>query len=181
MVIQIRLCGFGGQGIVLAGMILGQAGVLDGKYAAQSSSYGAEARGSACKAEVVISDEWIDYPHVMKADILVAMSQPAYNKYSGDVVREGGLIFHDEELVEPDTQIPVSHFSVPATQKAVEACTNRLVANTILLAAVVETTGVVTQQSLKQALAMNIGENHLEINKKALGLGFDLGSKLKKH
>ena len=181
MVNQVRLCGYGGQGIVLAGVILGHAGVLDGKYAAQSSSYGAEARGSACKSEVVISDEWIDFPHVLKTDTLIAMSQPAYDKYCCDVVGEGGVIFHDEELVKPNAQIGVSHFPIPATQRALEVFDNRLVANTVLLASVVEATGIVSPLSLKVALEQNIGEKHVEINKKALDLGFDLGSKLKKH
>ena len=180
MVKQIRLCGFGGQGIVLAGVILGQAGVLDGKNAAQSSSYGAEARGSACKSEVVISDDWIDYPHVLKADILIAMSQPAYNKYSCDV-REGGVIFHDEELVKPSARIGFPHFPVPATQRAVEDFDNRLVANTILLAAVVKATGIVTPRALQLALENTIDVKHLELNKKAIDLGFDLGSTVRKH
>ena len=180
MMKQIRLCGFGGQGIVLAGVILGHAGVLDGKNAAQSSSYGAEARGSACKSEVVISDDWIDYPHVLKADILMVMSQPAYNKYSCDV-HGGGVIFHDEGLVKPSVQIDVAHFPVPATQKALEVFDNRLVANTVLLAAVVKATGVVTLESLMRALEKSIDGKHLEINKKAIHVGFDLGSTVKKH
>ena len=181
MVKQVRICGFGGQGVVLAGVILGHAGILDGKYAAQSSSYGAEARGSACKSEVVISDEWIDYPHVLKADMLLAMSQPAYNKYSCDVAREGGVIFHDEELVKPEAQIKVPHFSVPATQRALDTLDNRMVANTILLAAGVEATGIVTRHSLRLALERNIVGKHFEINKKAVDLGFQLGSNVEKH
>lgn len=181
MIKQVRICGFGGQGIVLAGVILGHAGILDGKYAAQSSSYGAEARGSACKSEVVISDGWIDYPHVLKADILIAMSQPAYNKYCCDVVPEHGVIFHDEELVTPNPQIALSHFPIPATQRALQIFDNRLVANTVLLAAVVSATGIVTPDSLKLALDKTLDGRHLEANKKAVDVGFQLGSIVKKH
>ena len=71
----MRLSGFGGQGVVLAGILLGQAGVIDGKYVSGSNSYGAQARGSGCKSEIVFSDGPIDFPHLTTADILVAMSQ----------------------------------------------------------------------------------------------------------
>ena len=83
--IQVRLSGFGGQGIILAGLLLGQAGVIEGKYIAGSDSYGAQARGSGCKSEIVFSDGPIDFPHLITSDILVAMSQGAYHTYCKDV------------------------------------------------------------------------------------------------
>ena len=181
VVTQIRMCGFGGQGIVLAGVILGHAGVLDGKYVAQSSSYGAEARGSACKSEVVISDEWIDYPHVLKPDVLLAMSQAAYEKYASDVAPQGGSISYDGELVRPDPGVAVPHFPVPATQRAVGDFHNRMVANTVLLGAMAQVTGVVTQNSLMGAIEMNVNETFLELNTRAAELGFGLGTELKRH
>src|SRR5665647_501001 len=89
---QIVLTGTGGQGLILAGIILAEAAVLDGKQAIQTQSYGPEARGGASRAEVIISDEPIDYPKVQKADTLLAMSQEAFNKYGGSIGAEGILV-----------------------------------------------------------------------------------------
>ena len=89
---QVRLSGFGGQGVVLAGMLLGEAGVIEGRHVAGSNSYGAQARGSGCKSEVVFSDGPIDFPHVVTADILVAMSQGAYQYVLSG--REGRIRTH---------------------------------------------------------------------------------------
>ena len=177
---NIRFSGFGGQGIVLAGVLCGQAAILDGKNAVQTQSYGSESRGGSCRSDVVISDEEICELFSPQVDILIAMSQPAYDTYSCDV-REGGVIFHDEELVKPNTQLDFSHFSIPATRRAVEVFDNRLVANTILLAAVVEATGIVTSRALLLALEKTIDKKYLEINKKAIELGFDLGSTVKNY
>ena len=98
---QIRLSGFGGQGVVLAGLLLGEAGVAEGKYVAGSNSYGAQARGSGCKSEVVFSDAPIDFPHLTTADILVAMSQGTYDQYCADINPETGLILYDQSQVTP--------------------------------------------------------------------------------
>ncbi len=87
---EIRLCGFGGQGIVLAGVILGEAAVRAGHHAVQTQSYGPESRGGAARAEVVVSSEPIDYPRVTEADVVVALSQPSFDKYGADV-KEGGV------------------------------------------------------------------------------------------
>ena len=81
---EIRIAGFGGQGIILAGLLLGKAAIKDGKYAVQTQSYGPESRGGAARSEVVISDQVIDYPKVVEADILIALSQTAYDKFSND-------------------------------------------------------------------------------------------------
>ena len=93
---QVRLCGFGGQGIVLAGLIFGRAGIADGKWATSTSSYGAAARGGACLSDIVISDQPIIFPQVIKIDILVPMSQQAYDKYIGDVERGISIVIYDE-------------------------------------------------------------------------------------
>jgi len=87
MVRQVRICGFGGQGVVLAGVILGEAAVLDGKWAAGASSYGAQARGGYARSDLVISDRPIVYPRVMEADLLVAMAQSAYDRYSTELAQ----------------------------------------------------------------------------------------------
>src|SRR5512137_2871188 len=96
---QVRWSGFGGQGVVLAGVLLGEAGVIDGKYIAGSNSYGAQARGSGCKSEIVFSNEPIDFPHLITADILVAMSQGAYDLYCREVKESTGIILYDQGQV----------------------------------------------------------------------------------
>ncbi len=111
-VMGVRLAGFGGQGIVLAGLLLGEAGTIDGKFVAGSNSYGAQARGSACKAEVILSEEPIDYPHVIVADILVAMSQGAYDLFSREVKEPAGLILYDRTRVKANEALKLRQVGI---------------------------------------------------------------------
>jgi len=172
--IQVRFVGLGGQGIVLMGEILGEAAVLDKKYVGQTSSYGAEARGSACKSEVVISESWIDYPKVTEADVLVCMSQGTYDQNKTKVNPQKGIIFIDSQLVHPDPSSPMRATPIPATEQALGELGNRMVANIVLLGAVVKAAGLVSEGSLLQALSGRVPEALLELNKKALALGFKL-------
>jgi 2-oxoglutarate ferredoxin oxidoreductase subunit gamma len=173
--IQVRFAGLGGQGIILMGEILGEAAVMEKKYVGQTSSYGAEARGSACKADVVISDSWIDYPEVTEADVLACMSQGTYEQNRVNVNTSNGMIFMDPQLVKPDPSLALKHIPVPATEKALQELGNRMVANMVLLGAVVKAVGLVGEESLLQALSNRVPPSLLELNKKALALGFNLG------
>ena len=173
--IQVRFAGLGGQGIILMGEILGEAAVIEKKYVGQTSSYGAEARGSACKADVVISDSWIDYPEVTEADVLACMSQGTYEQNRVNVNTSNGMIFMDPQLVKPDPSLALKHIPVPATEKALQELGNRMVANMVLLGAVVKAVGLVGEESLLQALSNRVPPSLLELNKKALALGFNLG------
>ncbi len=166
--IQVRFAGLGGQGIILMGEILGEAVVMEKKYVGQTSSYGAEARGSACKADVVISDSWIDYPEVTEADILACMSQGTYDTNKAKVHPSQGRIFIDSQLIKPDASLPLKHILVPATERALKEFGNRLVANMILLGAVVKALGLVSEESLLQALSNRVPSSLLELNRKAL-------------
>ncbi len=166
--IQVRFAGLGGQGIILMGEILGEAAVMEKKYVGQTSSYGAEARGSACKADVVISDSWIDYPEVTEADVLACMSQGTYETNKGKVHPSQGLIFIDPQLIKPNASLPLKHIPVPATEIALKEFGNRLVANMILLGAVVKALGLVSEESLLQALSNRVPSSLLELNRKAL-------------
>ncbi len=171
---QVRLSGFGGQGIILAGLLLGQAGVMEGKYVAGSGSYGAQARGSGCKAEIVFSDSPIDFPHLVTADVLIVMSQGAYSTYRRDV-REEGLIFYDERLVTPEGGSSVRQRGVAATEVSIKKFKNKQVANIILLGAVVEATGIVSSRAIREAITFHIGERFQTLNLKALRTGMELG------
>ena len=175
--IQVRLSGFGGQGIILAGLLLGQAGVIEGKYIAGSDSYGAQARGSGCKSEIVLSDGPIDFPHLITSDILVAMSQGAYHTYCKDV-EEQGIIFYDQGLVTPEEGLRVKQAGVAATEISIKKLRNKQVANIVLLGAVVETTRIVSPKAIQKAIALHIGERFRALNLKALQTGMELGKKI---
>ncbi len=174
---QVRLSGFGGQGIILAGLLLGQAGVIEGKNVAGSDSYGAQARGSGCRSEIVFSDGPIDFPHLVTSDILVAMSQEAYNTYWKDV-KEDGLIFYDQGLVIPEQGLKVKQKGVAATEISIKKLKNKQVANIVLLGVVVEATGIVSPKAVQKAIALHIGERFRTLNLKALRRGMELGKKI---
>jgi 2-oxoglutarate ferredoxin oxidoreductase subunit gamma len=167
--VQVRFGGFGGQGIVLAGLLLGRAATFDGKFVAGSNSYGVQARGSACRSEVVISEEPIDFPQVTIPDIVAVMSQRAYDLFSRRVAK-GGLIFYDSQFIVPRRRRSVVR--VPATAMALEDIGDKRVANVILLAAVVAKTGIVSQGALLRAIDESVTDRLLELNKKAAALGF---------
>jgi 2-oxoglutarate ferredoxin oxidoreductase subunit gamma len=172
---QVRLSGFGGQGIVLAGVLLGEAGVIDGKWVSGSNSYGAQARGSGCKSEIVFAEGPIDFPHLTTSDILMALSQRAYTLYRGDVREGTGVVVYDKGLVQPQEDLPVKQFGVGATDWAVQELKNKQVANIVLLAALAEVTGIVSAGALEEALGVHVQERFLEINLKALQAGRKLG------
>jgi 2-oxoglutarate ferredoxin oxidoreductase subunit gamma len=164
---EIQLAGFGGQGIVLAGVILGEAVIRDGKNAVQAQSYGPESRGGAARSDVIISDDLIDYPRVISPDILVALSPPAYDKYRGPV-KEQGIVIIDGDLVETDDET-VRRF--PFARMADELG-RRVVANIIMLGALARTSGCVTEESLRQSVLKHIPKGTEELNARALETGF---------
>jgi 2-oxoglutarate ferredoxin oxidoreductase subunit gamma len=172
---QVRLSGFGGQGIVLAGVLLGEAGAIEGKYVSGSNSYGAQARGSGCKSEVVLSDGPIDFPHLIIADILIAMSQGAYNMYCEDVRETSGLILYDNYLTTPKENLKVKQLGIPATEHAVKKLKNKQVANIVLLGAFIEITKIVSIKAIKKAIHIHVGERFRSLNLKALQIGTELG------
>jgi len=174
---QVRVSGFGGQGIILAGILLGQAGVIEGKYIAGSDSYGAQARGSGCKSEIVFSDGPIDFPHLITSDILIAMSQGAYQAYCRDV-KEQGIIFYDQGLVTPQPELNVKQRGVAATEISIRKLKNKQVANIVLLGVLVETTKIVSPRSIQKAIIFHIGERFRTLNLKALRTGIELGKKI---
>jgi len=175
--IQVRFAGLGGQGIILMGEILGEAAVIEKKFVGQTSTYGSEARGSACKSDVVISDSWIDYPEVTEADVLACMSQGAYEQHKAKINPSTGIIFFDSPMVKVDPSSSLQHIPVPATEKALKEIGNQMVANMILLGAVVKALGLVKEESLRQVVSNRILPSFLELNMRALALGIDWGEK----
>lgn len=173
---QVRLCGFGGQGVILAGTILGYAGINDGKWVAGSNSYGAAARGGSCRADVVISDKPISFPHVIMSDILIAMSQKAYDVYIKDVRVEGGIVIYDEQMVSAKEINGLKQVGIPVTNIAIKELSGRQVANIVILGVAVAITKVVSRGALTSAIEKNIPERFKDLNLKAVKLGFKLGS-----
>jgi 2-oxoglutarate ferredoxin oxidoreductase subunit gamma len=173
---EIRLAGEGGQGMILAGVILAEAAaVYDGLNAVQTQSYGPEARGGASRSEVILARGEIDYPKVMAADLLLCMSQEACDKFYVHV-REDGLIVVDSTKV---SRVP-SHraLCVPITQIAEEATGRRITASTVALGLVSGLTGVVTREALKKAVGDRVPAGTEEINLIALAAGFAEGERL---
>lgn len=172
---QVVLCGYGGQGIVLAGTMLGKAAFNDGKWVSSTNSFGSAARGGACRAEVVISDEPVIFPHVIEADILIAMYQTAYGKYIGQVKREGGIVIYDDGFVSPEKIAGLKYLPIPATKTAIEELESEIVANVIILSAAVEMTELVTQEALRSAIAEITHERLRKLDLEAADIGFKLG------
>ena len=166
---EIRVAGFGGQGVVLAGRLLGEAAILDGKRAVQTQSYGPESRGGAARSEVVVSDGEIDYPKVIKADILVALSQTAFDKFRTAVKQEGKIIV-DSDLVDAEGD---HVYSVPFTKTADELG-KRMVANSVMLGYLVGSTGVIAPASMEATIREKVPEHTIEINLAAFARGIEL-------
>lgn len=174
---EIRLAGEGGQGMILAGIILAEGvAIYDGKNAVQSQSYGPEARGGASKAEVIISDGDIDYPEVIQSDILIILSQEAYDKYAG-TVKEGGLVIIDTSNVENISSTGAVELPITAISK--ETTGRAITANTVALGALVELTGVVSKEAISKAVAARAPKGTQEINQDALEAGFEAARKFK--
>ncbi len=174
-IVQVRWNGFGGQGIVLAGVLLGQAGVFDGSHTSTSNSYGAAARGSAASSEVIFSDGPIDFPHLITPDILIAMSQGAYDVSCREVREDSGLILYDQGLVNPRQDLKIKQVGVPATDLAMKKLKDKQAANIVLLGALVGITGIVSRQAIRKAIRTHVSERFRDLNLKALTLGLELG------
>jgi 2-oxoglutarate ferredoxin oxidoreductase subunit gamma len=173
---QVRLSGFGGQGVVLAGTILGYAAIKDGKWVAGSSSYGAQARGGSARSDVVVSDGLIIFPHVIEADILVAMAQTAYIRYMEEL-SQGAWVIYDDELVSPQSIADAVQIGVPATASAIKELKQQQSANIVILGALAAITGIASKRALRAAIEENISERFRELNLKALELGYKLGGR----
>ena len=171
---EIRIAGFGGQGVVLAGVLLGTAAaVSDGRRAVQTQSYGAAARGGGARSEVVISDDPVIYPH---PDIMVAMSEEAMKKYGADM-RPGALLFIDSDLVKGAIRNDVRRVGLPVSNLATQELGRTIVANLVMLGVVVAKTGIVSISGMEAAIRENVPPKTIDLNLKAFRKGLELGGK----
>ena len=170
---EIRFSGAGGQGLILAGVIMAEAAsIFDGLQAVQSQSYGPEARGGASKSEVIISDGPIDYPKATIVDALLALTQEACDKYSHDL-KEGGVLLIDSDLVKRQPEGNFNVVSFPITNTAKNEVGREIVTNIVALGAMVALTGAVTRESAEKAVLARVPEAFLELNKKAFNIGYE--------
>ena len=172
---EIRICGLGGQGVVLAGQLLGRAAVFDGLNVVQTQSYGAEARGSNAKSEVIVSEGKIGFPLVRSCDVLVAMSQQSLNLNAKDL-KENSILIVDKSFVEHVPEgVKAKAFFVAATKTAEDLFKSRLYSNIILLGAMTKITGLVTSASVEKAITESLPEKVREVNINAFRKGLELG------
>ena len=179
---EVRIAGFGGQGVVTLGTILAvAAGIHENLEVAQSQSYGPEARGGACRSDVVISDELIDYTKPLALDLFVALSPSAAEQYWAEVLEGKTVVLVDRTLVQktPDHTPPV--LGIEATRMAEEEFHDRVVANMIMLGAMAAVTGWVSLKALEETLSGRISAKTLETSRAALRRGFELGKDLRKN
>jgi 2-oxoglutarate ferredoxin oxidoreductase subunit gamma len=175
---EVRLAGFGGQGIIRAGLMLAMASsIYDNKNAVQTQSYGPESRGGSCKSEVVISDEEVDYPRVVEPDVLVTMSQEAFTTYA-KTLKPGGILLIDPDMIpRHDFNNSARIFMIPST-KIAEELGKTIVANVVMLGALVAVSNLMTPEAFKNALLKNIPKGTEKLNLMAFEKGYEYGKKL---
>ena len=170
---ELRLTGSGGQGLILAGIILAEAGLHDGKEVIQSQSYGPEARGGASRSEVIISTEKINYPKVDDCDIMLALTQDATDKYIKSLKSNGVLIIDRSVKNIPDRD-DITIYNIPILETASKELNKPMVANIIALGSIIELTDIVTQESLEKAVLARVPRGTEDLNRKALKKGVEL-------
>ena len=172
---EIRIAGFGGQGVILAAIVVGKAAsIFEGDFATMTQSFGPEARGGACSAQVILSDSPILYPYVTQPDILVVMSQEAYSKFAPEL-KEGGTLVIEQDLVRvshlpPGTRV----LSCPATRLA-EELGKKMVLNIVMVGFFAAVTSLVKPECMRQAVADSVPPAFKELNLKAFDKGFEYG------
>ncbi len=175
---QIRIAGFGGQGVILAGMVIGKAAAIhDGKFATLTQSFGPEARGSACSAQLIVSDVPVLYPYITEPDILVAMSQEAYARFGRDL-KPAGMLLYEQDLIQADHAFPdVRYFGIPATRFA-EELGRKLVLNMVMVGFVTALTGLATPPAVRKAVADSVPKGTEKLNLAAFEKGQEFGQTL---
>jgi 2-oxoglutarate ferredoxin oxidoreductase subunit gamma len=175
--VGIRFGGLGGQGLVTLGAVLAEAGALANLQVAASQAYGSRARGGATRADVILSKEPIDFPHVIEPDLLVVLAQEAYDLYSHELA-PSGVILVDDFFVHRMERTGIRQKTVPATSAAMEKLGNKVAANFIMLGTVVGYTAVVNRAEVETAIEHLVNPRFQQVNHSAFALGWDLGRQL---
>jgi 2-oxoglutarate ferredoxin oxidoreductase subunit gamma len=176
-VTEIRIAGFGGQGVILSAVVIGKAGCIfqDG-YSTMTQSFGPEARGGACSAQVILSDSPVLYPYVTRPDILVVMSQEAYTLFSPQI-KDTGILIIEEDLVRiGELPVGVRVYSIPATRIA-EDLGKKMVLNIVMVGFFGAVSQVLNPDALRNAVAASVPEAYRDLNLKAFDCGFEYGTR----
>ncbi len=171
--------GSGGQGVITASIILAEAAVLhENLNAVQSQSYGAEARGGATRSDVIISESTIDYPKVIQPNVLVCLTQEAYNKFY-QIIRPGGLLITDTRFVRTQKKVDAQQIEIPIYERVMEKIGKPIVFNICMLGSIIRMTELLAPKSILQVLETRIPPDFLDLNRQALDLGLALGDEFK--
>src|SRR5210317_488604 len=177
--LRMVFSGSGGQGVITAAIILAEAAVLyEGRNAVQSQSYGAAARGGATRSDVIISDSTIDYPKVIQPNVLVCLTQDAYNKFY-EIIRPGGLLITDSRYVKIQKKVDALQRELPMYENVMEKIGKPIVFNICMLGAVIRMTELLTPESIMKVLETRILPDFLDMNRQALDLGLALAEQFK--
>ncbi|MBE7544054.1 MAG: 2-oxoacid:acceptor oxidoreductase family protein [Bryobacteraceae bacterium] len=180
MLTEIRIAGFGGQGVILSAHILGRAAAIgQGGYATMTQNYGPEARGGAASAALVVSDQPVLYPYLTEPDILVVMSQEAYSRFTPEL-KEGGVLIVEEDLVRMDSAaLGRRVYSIPATRIA-EELGKKMVLNVVMVGFLVAITGAVEKEACRAAVGDSVPARYRDLNMNAFDRGYKYGEVLLK-
>jgi 2-oxoglutarate ferredoxin oxidoreductase subunit gamma len=172
---EIRLAGFGGQGVILSAIVLGKAAsIYQGAFATMTQNFGPEARGGACSAQLVLSDSPVLYPYVTQPDILVVMSQEAYVRF-GPELKDGGIMIVEQDLVRvSDLKQGIQVYSIPATRIA-EGLGKRMVLNSVMVGFFTAITQLLEPDAVRKAVADSVPPSSRELNLKAFEKGLEYG------
>ena len=175
---EIRIAGFGGQGVILSAMVLGKAAsIFQGGFATVTQNFGPEARGGACSAQLILSDSPVLYPYVTQPDILVVMSQEAYTRFSPEL-KDGGTLIVEQDLVRVsglDKRKEIKVYGVPATRIA-EGLGKKMVLNSVMVGFFTALTHLLNPEAVRQAVAASVPPNFRELNLTAFEKGFEAGA-----
>lgn len=177
---EIKIGGFGGQGVILSGYIIGRAAsIYDNKFATMIQAFGPEARGSSASAELIISDETITYPYITAPNLMVLMSQEAYTKFASELVAGGTLITEEELVTLNNLRKDIRHFSIPATRFA-EELGKKMVLNIVMMGFTIAISNVASEQAMIEAVKVSVPKGTEELNLKAFQKGYEYGRNMLK-
>jgi 2-oxoglutarate ferredoxin oxidoreductase subunit gamma len=175
---ELRIAGFGGQGVIMCAQVIGRAAsIVENGFATMTQNFGPEARGGACSAQLILSPDPILYPYVVRPDLMVLMSQEAFNKFHGDIKPGGTLIIERElvrvqEIAVPDVKV----FAIPATRIA-ENLGKKMVQNIVMTGFFGAISGLLQRESLRKAVEDSVPTAFAELNRMAFDAGYDYGLK----
>lgn len=170
---EIKIGGFGGQGVILSGYIIGRAAsIYDDKNSTMIQAFGPEARGSACSAQLIVANDIIDYPYISAPNIMIVMSQEAYTKFAPELA-QGGILITEEDLVNPlNLRKDVKHYSIPATRLA-EELGRKMVLNIVMMGYLTAVTKIINKDAMRKAVEVSVPNGTQELNLNAFEKGYE--------